>query len=129
MPIKYYEAQAVKNLVEQIVAQLDFYHINSKNLYCFRSKGSKSKRTVARIHSLEKLWQKALNLPAGYLIEVISERFDRLGQEEKEKVIIHELLHVPRGFAGGFKPHKGNITKKKIDSLHARFIASKKQNF
>jgi predicted metallopeptidase len=63
-------------------------------------------------------------MPAGYLIEVISERYDRLSQDEKEKVIIHELLHIPKGFAGGFRPHKGNITRKKIDTLHEKFSSS-----
>jgi predicted metallopeptidase len=61
-----------------------------------------------------------LNKRSAYLIEVISERYDRLSREEKEKVIIHELLHIPRGFAGGFRPHKGHITRRKIESLHLR---------
>jgi predicted metallopeptidase len=120
MPITYYEANDVKALTERIVSQLDFYHVDPRGIYCFRSIGSKSRRTVARIHSLEKLWQKALNKSPSYLIEVISERYDRLNQDEKEKVIIHELLHIPKGFAGGFRPHKGNITNKKIESLHIR---------
>jgi predicted metallopeptidase len=71
------------------------------------------------------LWQRALDIQASYLIEVISERFDKLSQEEKEKVIIHELLHVPQGFGGGFRPHKGYITRKKIDALYAKLVNSK----
>jgi predicted metallopeptidase len=80
---------------------------------------------VARIHSLGILWQKALRTRPGYLIEVISERYDRLNREEKEKVLIHELLHIPHGFSGGFRPHKGNITRRKIDSLHEKFVSGK----
>lgn len=118
MPIRYYEAPDVKSQVDIIVAQLGFRHIEPSRLYCYRSKGSKSRHTVARIHSLGKLWQIALKSQAGYLIEVINERYDKLSQEEKEKVLIHELLHIPKGFSGGFKPHKGNITPKKIDKLH-----------
>jgi predicted metallopeptidase len=64
------------------------------------------------------LWQIALKTQAGYLIEVISERYDKLSQEEKGKVLIHELLHIPKGFSGGFKPHKGNINQRVIDKLH-----------
>jgi len=120
MPITYYEAPDIKDLVQRIVTQLEFHHIDLNGIYCYRSRDSRSKRTVARIHNLSKLWQKALNRPANYLIEVISERYDRLSQEEKEKVLIHELLHIPKGFAGGFRPHKGNITGKKIDLLHRR---------
>ena len=129
MPIRYYEAHDVKELVELIVAKLEFNHIDINGIYCFRSIGSKSKRTVARIHSLEKLWQKALNKRSSYLIEVISERYDRLSRIEKEKVLIHELLHIPKGFAGGFRPHKGNITENKIESLHTRLTARTKQDF
>ena len=124
MPIKYYEAPDVKDLVQHIVTQLEFHHIDLNGIYCYRSRDSRSKRTVARIHNLSKLWQQALNIPANYLIEVISERFDRLSQEEKEKVLIHELLHIPKGFGGGFRPHKGNITGKKIDALHERLSAN-----
>jgi len=129
MPIRYFEAHDVKELVERIVSNLDFRHVDLHCIYCFRSTGSKSRRTVARIHSLGKLWQKALNKHSAYLIEVISERYDRLSKEEKEKVIIHELLHIPKGFAGGFRPHKGYITRHKIDGLHSRFIAGTVKSF
>jgi len=129
MPIRYYEAPDVKENIELIVAKLDFTHIDLNGIYCFRSTGSKSRRTVARIHSLGKLWQKALNTHSSYLIEVISERYDRFNREEKEKVLIHELLHIPKGFAGGFRPHKGHITKQKIESLHTRLTAKTRQDF
>jgi len=123
MPIRYAEALDVKDLVDRIVSKLSFYHIDLNCVYCFRSTGSKSRRTVARIHGLGKVWQKALNKHSAYLIEVISERYDSLSREEKEKVIIHELLHIPKGFAGGFRPHKGNITRKRIEDLHWRLAS------
>ncbi len=126
MPIRYIEAYDVKELVERIVAKLDFTHIDLNGIYCFRSTGSKSKRTIARIHSLGKLWQKALNKHSSYLIEVISERYDKLSREQKEKVIIHELLHIPKGFAGGFRPHRRHITKRKIESLHLKLVTKAK---
>ncbi len=121
MPITYHVAPDVKELAERIVSKLGFNHVDIRQVYCYRSTGSTSRRTVARIHSLGKLWQRALNKPPAYLIEVISERYDRLKREDKEKVLIHELLHIPRGFGGGFKPHKGNITARKIERLHGRF--------
>jgi predicted metallopeptidase len=118
MGIKYFAAADVKQLTDAIVEDLGFAHIRSEHVYCFRSLGSKSKRTVARVHSLGKLWQQAMETRPRYLIEVIAERFDRLSQEDKEKVIIHELLHIPKGFSGGFRPHKGYVTQKSVDRLH-----------
>ncbi len=118
MIIRYYEAPDVKWLVDKMVADLHFTHINPDCVYCFRSEGSKSRRTVARIHSLEKLWQKALKTAPRYLLEVIGERYDKLSKTNQEKVLIHELLHIPEGFSGGFKPHKGYIDEKTINRLH-----------
>jgi len=121
MGIKYYEAPDVKWLVDAIVMKLGFNHVDCGNVYCFRSRGSKSRRTVARVHGLGRLWQQAMKTEPKYVIEVVSERYDRLSQKDKERVIIHELLHIPRGFSGGFRPHKGYINKKTIDKLHEAF--------
>ncbi len=118
MGIRYYEAPDVKQLADTIIKQLGFTHIDTKHIYCFRSRGSKSKRTVARVHSLERLWQLALKTHSRYLIEVIAERYDRLSPHDQEKVVIHELLHIPKKFGGGFRPHKGYINQKTIDKLH-----------
>ncbi len=118
MPIEYVDAPDVKKLADEIVTCLDFFHVVPQFVFCFRSKGSVSERVIARIHGLGKIWQEALNLPPSYVIEVISERYDRLSETDKEKTIIHELLHIPHGFAGGFRPHKGYIDRKIVDELH-----------
>ena len=112
------EAPDVKRLVDEIVDSLDLFHIVPQFVYCYRSKGSKSKRTIARIHGLGRIWQEALKKPPAYIIEVISERYDKLSDEEKEKTLIHELLHIPKVFSGGFRPHKGYINRKRIKTLH-----------
>jgi predicted metallopeptidase len=124
MPIDYYDAPDVKVLVDEIIVKLNFNHVEADRVFCFRSRGSNSRRVVARIHSLGKVWQKALNTKAGYLIEVISERYDRLDHREKERVLIHELLHIPAGFSGGFRPHKGYINKKILDKLQEKYASS-----
>jgi predicted metallopeptidase len=118
MPIEYVEAPDVKKLANEIVDCLDFFHVVPQFVFCFRSRGSTSSRTIARIHGLGKIWQEALNLPPSYVIEVISERYDRLSEEDKERTIIHELLHIPHGFAGGFRPHKGYIDTTIVENLH-----------
>ena len=118
MRLKYTEAPDVKTLAGEIMDYLDFFHIVPQFVYCYRSKGSKSKRTIARIHGLGRLWQDALRKPPSYVIEVISERYDKLSDPDKEKTLIHELLHIPKGFSGGFRPHKGYVDKKRVERLH-----------
>ena len=118
VPIKYSPASDVKKLADEIAECLDFFHVVPQFVFCYRSTGSASSHTVARIHGLGKLWQAALNLPPSYLIEVISERYDKQSQGDKEKTIIHELLHIPHSFAGGFRPHRGYIDKKTVDDMH-----------
>jgi predicted metallopeptidase len=70
------------------------------------------------VHSLPKIWQQALSEPAYYAIEVLSEQYDSLSQEEKEKTLIHELLHIPRSFGGGFRHHKDWVTKRRVEELY-----------
>ncbi len=126
MLIRYTEANDVKKLADEIIDRLGLFHVVPQFVFCFRSTGSTSKRTIARIHGLGKIWQEALNLPPSYTIEVISERYDKLSQTGKEKTIIHELLHVPRGFAGGFRPHKGYIDERIVDDLYRKLQEHRK---
>ena len=120
--MEYVEAPDVKGLADEIVDSLGLFHVVPEFVYCYRSKGSKSKRIIARIHGLGTIWQEALRRPPTYVIEVISEAYDKLSEEEKEKTLIHELLHIPKGFSGGFRPHKGYIDKKRIERLHKRLL-------
>ena len=123
--MQYHEAPDVKRLTDEIIDSLNLFYVVAESVYCYRSMGSKSKRIIARIHGFGKIWQRALGLPPSYVIEVLSERYDKLSQEDKEKTVIHELLHIPRGFRGGFRPHKGYISKKKVDKLHNEYTKKK----
>jgi len=122
LTIKYAEAPDIKEVVDEIMDCLDLFHIVPQFVHCYRSVGSRSRRTVARIHGLGKIWQEALRKPPTYIIEVISERYDKLSEEDKEKTLIHELLHIPKGFSGGFLPHKGYISKKRVEKLHQQLL-------
>lgn len=126
MPIKYTEAPDAKRMVDEITETLGFFHVVPQFVFCVRSHGSKSKRTIARIHGLGKIWQDVLNLSSAYVIELISERYDRLSEAEKEKTLIHELLHIPQGFSGGFRPHKGYIDRKTVELLHKKLQEQRK---
>ena len=120
--IKYYPAPDVEKLFMDVVSSLGFEHIDCSKIRFFRSRGSKSKRTIARIHGLPRIWQHGLGIKPHYLLEVVSERYDPLSEEEREKTLIHELLHIPKGFSGGFRPHKGYITRAFVEKLHKTLL-------
>ena len=100
------EARDVSKDIRILVRVLKLSHIKPSCVFCYRSTGSKS-RSYARIWSLPKIFQRALQVGPAYVIEVLSERFDRLRDEEKKKVLLHELLHIPKNFSGALLPHRG----------------------
>ena len=102
--MKYEYSPDLQEIAEEI-SNLLFPHVIVERIKCFRSYGSSSKYTIARCHSLGKLMQKALDTKAHYVLEFISENFDKLGNKEKLKTIVHELMHIPKTFGGGFKHH------------------------
>ncbi|MGQ9507495.1 MAG: putative metallopeptidase [Candidatus Bathycorpusculaceae bacterium] len=110
--VKYYKASDVKKRVDEIADILELFNVVPQFVYCVRSRGSKSRRTVARIHGLGRIWQEALNLPPSYVIEVISEKFGNLSEEEKEKTLIHELFIFPLDFLVVFVLIKGLLIRK-----------------
>jgi predicted metallopeptidase len=120
MPIKYFEAPEIKTQVDQLAEECEFFHVVPQFVFCVRSRGSKARRTIARIHGLGRIWQCVLNLPPSYTIEVISEIFDKMTPEDKEKTLIHELMHIPGGFSGGFRPHKGYVERKMVDQVYLK---------
>ena len=125
MPIKYFPASDVKHLADQLIDALSFVHIPKERVICIRSIGSKSRGTIARVHSFPKVWQRGLSMKAHYAVEVISEHFDDLSAAEQEKVIIHELLHIPKSFGGGFRHHGNWVTRQRVDRLHAALVAER----
>ena len=128
MPISYHEADDIQALANDLIQSLSLEHIEPARVICFRSKGSRSRNALARCYSLSKIWQQGLHLPSFYIIEVISERYDRLSEEDKIKVIIHELMHIPICFGGGLRPHKGCVTRKAVEDKYRRFISVKRIN-
>ena len=119
--IKYNPADDIKEKAKEIIAELNWYHVDLENVCFLRSFGSKSKYTIARCHALGRAMQLALGREKSfYIIEVISERFDKLSDENKIKTIIHELMHIPKSFGGGFK-HHNIVTQKNVNKLYEKF--------
>ncbi len=121
--IIYQKAPDVETIAQKIISTLALTHIDGSRLHFYRSKGSKSRRVQARIHGMGRIWFDALAMQPHYIIEVISEEYDRLDQPEKEKVVIHELMHIPSKFSGGFVPHKGRINRKSVDKMYRDYLA------
>ena len=68
--------------------------------------------------------QKATGLKPFYALEFLSERFDKLSEEEQIKVVIHELMHIPKTFGGGFKYHNW-VTDRNINKLYKKLKENK----
>ena len=115
-------APELESELNRIVDKLGFSHIRTKNIVIFRSFGSKS-RAIARIWSLPKIWQIALKTEAYYCLEFVSEKFDKLSPSDKEKVFIHELLHIPQNFSGALLPHQQRwkrIDRRTVEKLYLK---------
>lgn len=102
-----------------IIDALKLGHVDKDRISCIRSRGSSSRRTIARIHTLPKAMQLGMNCGAYYVIEFL-ERFERLSEDEKTQVIIHELLHIPKTFGGGFR-HHDYVEKNRVKELFERY--------
>lgn len=116
--MQFEKSEALSAKITDIAKKLGMNHVDLSRVVVFRSRGSKSQRTIARCYALSKIWQKAFDIKAHYIIEVISEHFDNLSQEEKEKVLIHELMHIPKSMGGGFKHHGNWVTREHVDKMH-----------
>jgi len=102
-------------------------HVKINRIKCFRSFGTSTKRTIARCHALGKVMQKAMSTDAFYVLEFLAERFDKMTQQDKEKVVLHELMHIPKSFGGGFKHHDW-VTDKNINKLYKEYENKKRQS-
>jgi predicted metallopeptidase len=120
--IEYFSAEDIDSSVREILRKLQMTHVDETRLTCLRSKGSASRRVIARCHGLPRIMQLALDQSPHYVIEVLSERFDRLSKEEQTKVLIHEILHIPHSFGGGFRAHRPFVTRAKVQTLYDKFI-------
>jgi predicted metallopeptidase len=125
--LKYILAEDLQKKMEEIIFVLGMNYIDVSRVKCFRSLGSSSYRTIARCHALGKLMQEAMGTGAWYAIEFL-ERFEKLSEKEKEKVIIHELMHIPKTFGGGFR-HHDFVCERNVEILHQRFENLKNNHF
>jgi len=124
-------APDIQKRIKEIIKKLELPHITpdmAKYIVCFRSHGSRS-RARARIWSLPNIWQKALKVIAHYCIEVLSEKFDYLSKTNQTKILIHELMHIPKNFSGALLPHRGRgrvvINGRTVNKLFKKYKKNK----
>lgn len=104
--LEWEDARDVKSEIVKIVKTLEFNHVKTSRVFCYRTEGSKA-RAYARTWMMPKIFQNALGIEPAYVIEVLSKYFDKLSEDEKSKVLIHELLHIPKNFSGALLSHRG----------------------
>lgn len=119
--IRYDLAPDVGARIQQITKLLEFTHIDPERVICMRSHGSTSQTTLARCHALPKIMQLALGQRPAYVVEILAETFDRLPEGEQTKTLIHELMHIPRNFGGGFRNHRPHVTRRRVDRMYEAY--------
>lgn len=123
--IRYEIAPDIQTRFAEIVRILSLDYIDLDKVVCVRSYGSSARRIIARCHGMSKVLQIAMQIKAFYVLEFISERFDKLDNEEQEETIIHELMHIPKNFGGGFR-HHNHVSAENVKLMHKRYRRANK---
>lgn len=117
------KAPDVQVMLDDVLARTSLRHVISPRIICMRSFGARA-NAYARIWSLPAIWREALGINPFYVIEVLSENFDPLPEERKVRVIIHELMHIPKKFSGGLVPHVhsgGRIDARSVEKIYEEY--------
>jgi len=119
--IKYEPAIDLQETMNEI-ALLLFPHVKLDSVVCIRSHGSSSRGTIARCHALGKAMMLGMGRKDSfYVIEVISKRFDKMRDVDQIKTLIHELMHIPKTFGGGFI-HHDQVNERNVEREYQRYI-------
>lgn len=120
--IRYEMAPDIESKLKRISRRLKMDHIDLNRVKGVRSYGSTGKGVIARCHALPKVMQLALGIDAHYVIEILTENYNRLSKEEQIKILIHELMHIPETFGGGFRMHRDLVTRKNVEKLYRKLV-------
>lgn len=104
MNIIWQEDKKLKQQLKKTIKQAGVTWLKASRIFTYRSVNAKT-RAYARIWGLSRIWQKALKVGPAYILEVISEKYDKLSDHEKNKVLLHEIAHIPKNFSGALVPH------------------------
>lgn len=122
--MKWTKDPVLQLLMERIVIGTEMTHVKTDRVFCVRGEGTKSD-ALARTWEFPRIFQECLGVEPAYVIEVISKRWDKLPQHEKERVMIHELMHIPKTFSGALVPHncfgKRVVSERKVNDLYSTY--------
>ena len=123
--IRYEIADDIQIRFADIVRTLGLHHIDLEKVVCLRSHGSSARRVVARCHGMSKVLQIAMGIKAFYVLEFIAERFDGFSDNEQMEMIIHEMMHIPKNFGGGFR-HHDHVTAKNVKGMLEKYRGARR---
>jgi predicted metallopeptidase len=120
--IRYELAPDIEKQLGQIARTLEMNHIDLKRVRGVRSYGSTGKGVIARCHALPKVMQLALGIDAHYVIEILTENYEKLSEGAQIKILIHELMHIPETFGGGFRMHRDHVTRRNVEKMYRQYL-------
>lgn len=120
-PIEWSDAPDIKRDIERLIEMVDLPWLDPDKIFCVRSENANT-RAIARIWGLSRVWQIALEVKPSYVLEVVSEYFDKLDETKKDEVLLHELAHIPHNFSGALVPHTKRGKNNFHDKLHSMIV-------
>ena len=120
--IRYEKDEELDARITKIANTLEMGHVDMSRVICIRSWGSRSRYVLARCHTIPRIMQTAFRVKPHYLIEVVSEKFDRLSKEEQDRTLIHELMHIPKSFGGGFRHHRPYVNRRTVERMYRLYL-------
>lgn len=119
--MQYEKAPEIKKIIDVLVDKLEMSYIKKTSIYAIRSFDAKT-RAIARIWGMSRLFHEVAGLTPTYIIEVNAKRFDKLGERDRIKTLIHELMHIPKTFSGALLAHRGRyhrINDREVEKIMA----------
>ncbi len=123
MRLVFEKALREEEKIKDIVSVLEWDYIKTEYVKCVYS-GNSSSKAIARIWSTPRIFSYAFGIIPMYVIELIRKKYDKLSESEKNKVLIHELMHIPKTFSGALRSHRFH---KEIDRVYNNYVSLKKK--
>jgi predicted metallopeptidase len=122
MVVRYERAIREEEKLREIINKLGLSYIDVGRVRVIYSFNSRS-RAIARIWCVPRAILEGFNLKPIYVIELIWEKYSKLDESQKIKVLIHELLHIPFNFSGGLRPHGKIVNEREVERLFRKFMS------